>query len=266
MRLAAPIASLMLASLLSVGTTAAHADIYGYVDAQGTAHFAVEKLDSRYQLFMRGDAAFDSSHLNPVQPSTIKPALARYLEQHPALKKYDAILKQAATDYSVEPALLKAVMAAESGFNPLAVSPKGAVGLMQIMPATAERYGLQGDAKKSVEQKLADPKTNIRLGARYLRDLHKMFPMQQHLVLASYNAGEGAVQKYRNKIPPYPETRNYVKLVTQFYGLYQPARSIGNGGVQVASDSGSSSKRIVMTIPGRSALPPLTAATNKLLP
>jgi soluble lytic murein transglycosylase-like protein len=131
------------------------------------------------------------------------------------------LLKVASNEFSVEPALLKAVMAAESGFNPGAISPKGAIGLMQVMPATAERYGLQGDRNKSIEQKLADPETNIRLGARYLRDLSRRFPNQQELVLASYNAGEGAVQQYKNQIPPYPETRNYVQLVTQFYQLYQ---------------------------------------------
>ena len=153
-------------------------------------------------------------------------------------------MTQAAHDYAVELPLLKAVMAAESGFNPGAVSPKGAVGLMQVMPATAERYGLQADKRRSVSDKLADPKTNIRLGARYLRDLMRLFPDQLALVLASYNAGEGAVQKYRNRVPPYPETQNYVKLVTQFYQLYKPA-------VQAGSGSG----RVTLTIPGRGNLP-----------
>ena len=83
---------------------------------------------------------------------------------------------------------------------------------MQVMPLTAERYGLLGDKNKSLEKKLRDPKTNIRLGARYLADLFKLFPRQPSLVLASYNAGEGAVQQYNNKIPPYPETRGYVQL------------------------------------------------------
>jgi soluble lytic murein transglycosylase-like protein len=228
--------------LLSLASATAHADIYAYIDDQGSAHFSIEKLDWRYQLFMRGDKSFDSSDLTS-GPVSVKPGLLRYLSSHPNLKKYEPLLKQAAKEYSVDPALLKAVMAAESGFNPFAVSPKGAIGLMQLMPATAERYGLQGDRKGSIEQKLTDPKTNIRLGARYLRDLHKMFPNQQHLVLASYNAGEGAVQKYQNRIPPYPETRNYVQLVTQFYRLYKPGRN----GFAVSSEPGS--KRIYMTIP-----------------
>jgi soluble lytic murein transglycosylase-like protein len=147
----------------------ASADIYGYIDSDGVGHFATEQLDARYQLFMKGQNEFDSSESNSAVPPGKGP-LFKYLSQHPNLKKYEPLLNQAAKDYAIDPALLKAVMAAESGFNPGAVSPKGAVGLMQVMPATAERYGLHADKKESVSQKLADPKTNIRLGARYLRD------------------------------------------------------------------------------------------------
>ena len=247
MRLAVLLAGLALAC----ATTVARADIYGYIDAEGNAHFAAEKLDERYQLFMRGDGPFDSSELTaPAPAATPKGAFRQYLAQHPNLKKFEPLLTQAALDYAVELPLLKAVMAAESGFNPGAVSPKGAVGLMQVMPATAERYGLQGDKRKSVSDKLTDPKTNIRLGARYLRDLMRLFPDQIALVLASYNAGEGAVQKYRNRVPPYPETQNYVKLVTQFYQLYKPAPPLAAPGKAAAS-----SGRIFLTIPGRANLP-----------
>lgn len=245
MRIAALFAGLVSAS--------AHADIYGYIDSGGAGHFAPEKIDERYQLFMRGDQPFDSAQLSSPSPAPGTASLFRYLSQHPNLKKFEPLLNAAARDFSVDPALLKAVMAAESGFNPAAVSPKGAIGLMQLMPATAARYGLQADLKKTVRQKLADPKTNIRLGARYLRDLHKLFPGQQQLVLASYNAGEGAVQKYKNKIPPYPETRNYVQLVTQFYQLYKPLT--GGIGVTLSSNTGTGPKRITMIIPGRRNMP-----------
>jgi soluble lytic murein transglycosylase-like protein len=238
--------------LLSLCAATARADVYAYIDEQGTAHFAVEKLDDRYQLYLKGDQSIEVGG-----PVTVKPALQRYLSEHPNLKKFEPLVKAAARQYSLDPALLKAVMAAESGFNPGAVSPKGAVGLMQIMPATAQRYGLQGDRKQSVSQKLHDPKTNIQLAARYLSDLHRMFPNQQQLVLASYNAGEGAVQKYRNTIPPYAETRNYVKLVTQFYRLYNPRRE--STGFTVSTDG--DSKRLYMTIPGRQNMPSLPAAT-----
>jgi soluble lytic murein transglycosylase-like protein len=244
----------LFALSLSLISAAAHADIWGYVDAQGDAHFATEKLDNRYQLFMRGNDTMDAAQpaLAPAKSDT---PLMRYLSQHPNLKKYEQLLNQAADDYQLDPALLKAVMAAESGFNPAAVSPKGAVGLMQLMPATAERFGLQGDRKRSIEQKLTDPKTNIRLGARYLRFLEDRYPNQLHLMLASYNAGEGAVQKYNNAIPPYPETRNYVKLVTQFYRMYQPVadnNSIATHGAYISRVNGDN--RIHMTIPGRRSM------------
>ncbi|MDO9420669.1 MAG: lytic transglycosylase domain-containing protein [Herminiimonas sp.] len=239
----------LLALSLSLLSVAAHADVYGYIDANGEAHFATEKLDQRYQLFARGDQALNAARLAPLSPAEKETPLFRYLSQHPNLKKYEKLLNDAANEFNLDPALLKAVMAAESGFNPNAVSPKGAVGLMQLMPATAERFGLQADRKKTVAQKLTDPKTNIRLGARYLRVLRDMYPNQQHLVLASYNAGEGAVQKYNDAIPPFAETRNYVKLVTQFYNLYQPTSRFADNAV--FSNRHSDSKRIHMIIPGR---------------
>lgn len=247
---------LLAAPLLTFAAAHAHADVYGYIDERGMAHFAAEKLDSRYRLFMRGTQTFDSADvmtgLDGNSKTIVKPAVLRYLERHPNLKKYEPLIRQAAADFSLDPALLKAVMAAESGFDPRAISPKGAIGLMQLMPETAQRYGVDGDDKKSLMEKLNDPKTNIRLGARYLRDLMKMFPNEQHLVLASYNAGEGAVQKYRNSVPPFPETRNYVHLVTQFYRLYKP--SAGKE-MKIASNAADGATRIYMTIPGRRNAP-----------
>ncbi len=240
-------------------TPLAHADIYGYVDSNGDTHFSTEKIDTRYQLFIRGDRSFDTSELTAGAPTPLHPSLFKALTQHPNLKKYEALLTAAAKEFKVDVALMKAMMAAESGFNPTAVSPKGAIGLMQIMPATAERYGIEGDAKISIQQKLTDPKTNLRLAARYLRDLNQLFPNQQPLVIASYNAGEGAVQKYRNQVPPYPETRNYVQLVTQFYQFYLPPdvrRMVQN------EQSGNSAHRIHLTIPGRANMPSPIASTT----
>jgi hypothetical protein len=240
----------LLSLTLGLTSQSAHADIYGYFDADGNAHFATEAMDPRYKLLMRGDETFDSSTIGHGLPASGYAGNAgnagnagraghagnpvmHYLRTHPGLQKYQAMVERAATDFDLEPALLNAIMAAESGFNPGAVSAKGAIGLMQIMPATAERYGLQGDKKRSIAQKLTDPAINIRLAARYLRDLQALFPRRPELVIASYNAGEGAVQKYRNQIPPFPETRDYVQLVSQFYQLYGPTRSLhrsGSGG------------------------------------
>lgn len=236
----------------------AYADIYGYIDADGSAHFSTEKLDERYQLYVRedadSDASFRSSPPAPALTEFRQTPLASYLSRHPNLQKYEPLLTEAAREFALDPALLKAVMAAESGFNAHAVSPKGAIGLMQVMPATAQRYGVQGDRRQSVAQKLTDPKTNIRVGARYLRDLHKMFPSSPELVIASYNAGEGAVQKYNNAIPPYPETRSYVQIVKQLYQVYKPAAQ--RIAVAALSANDSQPHRIHMTIPGRRNMPP----------
>ena len=230
--------------LFILAATTSRADIYGYVDDLGVSHFSAEKLDARYKLWSKG--ALGSVELDPADREST-PQQSR-LTQHPGLKKYEPLLKRASLDYSVELHLLKAVMAAESGFNPDATSPKGAIGLMQVMPATAQRYGLLADKKKSLEQKLRDPETNIRLGARYLSALSKMFPEQRELVIASYNAGEGAVKQYKNSIPPYRETRNYVELVTQLYQVYQPKLAVKKPGAVVFRDSSSQTKRIRLTI------------------
>jgi soluble lytic murein transglycosylase-like protein len=131
-------------------------------------------------------------------------------------------MQEAARVYRVDYELLQALIAAESAFNTNAVSVKGAIGLMQIMPDTARRFGFDSDRWASIETKLTDPKTNIRIGTRYLRLLMDMFPGQLDLVLASYNAGEGAVQKAGNAVPKFKETQNYVAVVMQLYAVLKP--------------------------------------------
>ena len=114
------------------------------------------------------------------------------------------------------------MIAVESAFDPNAVSPKGAVGLMQIMPDTGARYGLVEARGRSVAQQLVDPTINLRIGTRYLRDLLALFEQDLTLALAAYNAGENTVRQYGNRVPPYPETREYVALVQQFQVFYRP--------------------------------------------
>lgn len=241
-----------LALLLTLASSLSRADIYGYVDEQGVSHFSAEKLDSHYKLWAKGALGSVDIESDDRQSA---PQRTRFT-QHPNLKKYEPLLKLASLEFSVELHLLKAVMAAESGFNPDAISPKGAIGLMQVMPATAQRFGLLGDKKKSLEQKLRDPKTNIRLGARYLSELSKMFPGQRDLVIASYNAGEGAVRQYRNAIPPYAETRNYVQLVSELYQVYQPKLAAGKSRAMAFRDVANGTKRIRLTISGPSHAAP----------
>ena len=117
--------------------------------------------------------------------------------------------------HGVESNLIVAVIKVESGYNPWAVSPKGARGLMQLMPDTGRRYG-------AVD--LHDARTNVLAGTAYLRDLLKMFRGRLDLALAGYNAGENAVLRYHEKIPPYAETQHYVTAVLAEYGRLQAAQ------------------------------------------
>jgi soluble lytic murein transglycosylase-like protein len=124
---------------------------------------------------------------------------------------YDRMVDKIARTYGVESALLHAVISVESRYSPKAVSRTGAVGLMQLMPATAKRYGVTDPL---------DPLQNLRGGARYLRYLLKKYNNDRNLALAAYNAGEASVAKYGNQIPPYPETTNYVPRVMGYYRKY----------------------------------------------
>ena len=121
---------------------------------------------------------------------------------------FNKLIVKTAREHKLDPQLLHAIVTVESGYNPEAVSPKGAQGLMQLMPATAARFGASDPA---------DPQDNLRAGARYLRFLLGLFKQDMPLVLAAYNAGEGSVSKFRNTIPPYRETREYVAKVMASY-------------------------------------------------
>jgi soluble lytic murein transglycosylase-like protein len=124
---------------------------------------------------------------------------------------YDSMVNKIARTYGLESALLHAVISVESRYKPKAVSKAGALGLMQLMPKTAKRYGVADPL---------DPSQNLRGGARYLRYLLKKYNNDRDLALAAYNAGEAAVAKYGNQIPPYPETTDYVPRVKEYYQKY----------------------------------------------
>ena len=215
------------ALLLAAGLLpAAQAEVWGFIDDKGVAHFASEKMDERYELFFRGGESFDTTRdLAPPRPVAVPTSahkLIAFFEISPSFKQVKHHLREASRAQDVDYELLKALIATESGFDPRAISPKGAIGLMQIMPATAERYGLVGDLKMPLAKKLTDPRTNIRTGVRYLRYLIDLFPGRLDLALAAYNAGEGAVQRAGNKVPNFRETQNYVKTVMQLYGVLKP--------------------------------------------
>ena len=227
-------AACVLVLLGSVLAAPARADVWGYVDEKGVPHFASERVDERYELFYRNTETFDTT-LDPPPPAAETGAanalpqvpmapnkLIAFFEVSPTFKFVRQHMRDASIDHNIDFELLQALIAAESGFNTAAVSPKGAIGLMQIMPATARRYGVDGDRKMAIERKLVDPKTNIKTGTRYLRDLINMFPGQLELAIAAYNAGEGAVQRAGNQIPNYKETQAYVKTVMQIYRVLKP--------------------------------------------
>ena len=214
--------------LLAVcGTGPVFAELWGYVDERGVSHFATEQRDARYQLFFKGRSSLDPAPAVAPPPPAATEVLAGHrlygrVQNHPNLVRYAPLIESNAKRQGVDAALVKAMIAVESAFEPDAVSNKGAVGLMQVMPATGERYGVTSDRRRTVEQKLADPAINVGVGTRYLRDLLARFDQDTELALAAYNAGEGAVERYAKRVPPYPETQEYVKLVRQFRALYEP--------------------------------------------
>ena len=203
-----------------------HADIYAFVDQNGVRHLSNVPSDPRYKLVMRTpayskQAAQPSSYApnNLYGGATITPR--NYAQKGGRAKplrvneqnrqRFAADVNRIAAQYRLEPALMHAVISAESSYNPWAVSPKGAMGLMQLMPGTAARFGVSNPY---------DPIANMHGGARYLRWLLDRFNDPQ-LAVAAYNAGEGAVQKYGNQIPPYRETQTYVVRVLDFYQNYR---------------------------------------------
>jgi len=222
------ILALLFVSAACASVPSVRAAVWGYIDEQGRAHVATEKLDDRYELFFKGPSSAEIEAARRRQERAAEvtalvqtPVLQR-LTTHPNAQRYDPLIARYAKENGIDSALVKAIVAAESGYEPTAVSAKGALGLMQVIPDTAVRYGVAEDGTRTVEQKLFDPATNISVGTRYLRDLLRMFENDLGLALAAYNAGEATVQRYDRRIPPYPETQEYVKLVTQLYALYRP--------------------------------------------
>ena len=200
-----PHAILLFAALAAIPTvlsvsTPACADIYRYEAPDGTLHFTDAPTDNRFKVFMR-----DIKKDKKLRTAFKLPGFSR----NPAL--FEPIISSCSREFGVDSSLVKAVIHAESGYNPNAVSPKGAQGLMQLMPKTAQ--GL----------KVADslnPSDNIRGGVRYLKFLLDTFKGNESLALAAYNAGMGSVAKYGG-IPPYQETRNYVAKVLSYRTNYR---------------------------------------------
>jgi soluble lytic murein transglycosylase-like protein len=210
MRLKSAILTLALGGIALTQSGFAGADIYKCMQADGTPLFTNVPEDPRCRLHLKLDK----------EPS----AVSRIVEDRAARRyspvdrgRYDDHVQAAAKAHGVDAALIHAVISAESGYNQFARSPKGARGLMQLIPETGARYGATN---------LLDPRQNIEAGTRYLKDLMGMFGNDVRLVLAAYNAGEGAVMRYGN-IPPYEETRQYVPKVMAYYKRYSKPATAG---------------------------------------
>jgi hypothetical protein len=188
----------LIAILLAASTVTAHPRIYSYVDADGLRHYTDVPDDNRYRLLI-------------LSPRDRTVSGDRYDSMLLAkASQYDAIIERAAISASVEANLLRAVIVVESGFNSRAVSKRGAVGLMQLMPATATRFGVSNPF---------DPRENVHAGAQYLKFLIGRFDQDVRLALAAYNAGEEAVERNGRKIPPFAETMAYVPRVLKIYQM-----------------------------------------------
>jgi soluble lytic murein transglycosylase-like protein len=192
-------------TLLGASSVAANAKIYTYMDAQGSRHYTDVPDNNRYRLLV----------LSPQERTS---SGDRYDAQVLArAAQYDSIIEHAAIAAAVEPNLLRAVIVVESGFNSHAVSKRGAVGLMQLMPATASRFGVSNPY---------DARQNVHAGARYLKFLIDRFGHDIRLALAAYNAGEEAVDRNGGQIPPFSETMAYVPRVLKIYKMLgEQARS-----------------------------------------
>lgn len=177
----------------------AEADIYRYEDSEGIVHFTDAPTDKRFIIFMR-DIKKDRQLRKKLRLSS---------SANPA--EYEQIIKTCSVKYGVSASLIKAVIHAESGYNPNAVSNKGASGLMQLMPGTARSLKVSD---------CFDPKDNVEGGVKYLRFLLDTFHGDVSLALAAYNAGLSKVAKYGG-IPPYAETRTYVSRVLSYMQSYQ---------------------------------------------
>jgi len=196
------ISSLILISSLLFLAVPSEAGIYKYEDERGVIHFTNCPRDPQFKLYIR------DSKEDPGLPGS-RSATPYIIKDSTT---YDALINEFCQKYEVDFALIKAIIRAESGFNPIAVSRKGARGLMQLMPETASRVNVSNPF---------NPRENIEGGVRHFKYLLSLFNNDLRLSLAAYNAGENLVVQFGD-IPPYRETIDYVQKVLQYYRSYKP--------------------------------------------
>lgn len=204
--------ALLLQWLSGYGLVTHAADeVYAFTADDGSVNLSNVPEDERYQVLIAGQ-----NNTPPAAPLATSPASVVAVQKPGNLLvdriRYKRIVDDVASRYGLDSALLHAVISVESRYDPTVVSRTGAIGLMQLMPATARRYGVTDSF---------DAEQNLHGGAKYLRDLLLMFNNDVSLALAAYNAGESAVVKYGNRIPPNRETRKYVPKVLGYYRKYR---------------------------------------------
>ena len=200
---------------LLVAAVSSHAALWGFVDGNGVAHFADHQIDSRYSLVLAEKGA--EPPVARVPGKTNAPgSVLTWLEIAPEVKRVQPWVREASTRHGVDAELINALIAVESGFNDKALSAKGAVGLMQLMPSTAQRFMAKGLEPKQIASRLSEPRTNISVGTRLMADLLKRH-QRIDLALAAWSAGEGAVQRSGGRMPEIDETRAHVHQVLELY-------------------------------------------------
>jgi len=185
--------------------------LWGYVDGAGVAHFATTQIDSRYSQVLR-----ETEGPRVLHKKAGPDALLTWLEIAPQVKAMQPLLDEAARKSGVDEELLKAVITVESGYDARAVSPAGAVGLMQLTPVTADRYATQDERRRPAAERMLDARTNIQTGARMLADLTRRYGGID-VALAAWNAGEGTVRKWGGRMPAIAETEAHVHMVLELY-------------------------------------------------
>jgi soluble lytic murein transglycosylase-like protein len=214
----------LFACVLAAAALPVRAELWAYVDPAGVAHFAERPLDSRYTPVLRASKeAAEGEHV-PGKTMT-RSKLLTWLEFAPEVKAVQPLLREAELATGIDAELLKALITVESGYRGDSVSPRGAVGLMQITPATAERYLTREEvAHRPVDEQLRDARSNILIGARALADLWKRLGGVD-LALAAWNAGEAKVRG--GKLPAIDETRSHVHMVLELYWALLQQRQLG---------------------------------------
>jgi soluble lytic murein transglycosylase-like protein len=218
------------ASGMPVVPVAGQPVLWGYVDGAGVAHFASTQLDSRYTQVLR-----ETEGPRVAGKTQGTDGLLTWLEISPDVKALQPLLDEAARATGVDEELLKAVITVESNYNARAVSSRGAVGLMQLTPVTADRYGTREERQRPAAERLLDARTNILTGARMLADLTRRYGGID-IALAAWNAGEGTVRRAGGRMPEIAETEAHVHMVLELYwALLQRNLPRHAHGVEVAA-------------------------------